>query len=381
VNPLLKPPDTPERQLLKIVLEGHQQAGQWPVFQYVESLLYRFGGADATTVLAELPRVQYGVGRGSYGWVTCEDLGVTPRDDTTVALTVAGQYVVGNEAVVHSYLRLLAIMVEKESEFEPSPTEVRRATLSSSELRVALDRSARAGLVADELIERAPGLIRGEPATWGCAVPFDGTDVWTATLHRSLRHYAGIDVYQPEQYLERVFTQLHSPGPPAPLFVSSLGLPEAIDYLNAIWRVHAGTPLFEVGRVEAAAKLALDCAAVEEFESRLSSLCLVMDRLRLPGEDGYMKLVHLREYLNTHLPAASFERCEAAISDLQCLYGIRAWRQHSTSSDDWRRSAKQLGVELPTADWSVAWSTIRSGTIQGLATLREESEFLIESDG
>ena len=73
MNPLLKPPDTPERQLLKIVLEGHQQAGQWPVFQYVESLLYRFGGADATTVLAELPRVQYGVGRGSYGWVTCED--------------------------------------------------------------------------------------------------------------------------------------------------------------------------------------------------------------------------------------------------------------------------------------------------------------------
>jgi hypothetical protein len=66
--------------------------------------------------------------------------------------------------------------------------------------------------------------------------------------------------------------------------------------LNVVWRLHAGEPLFRIGRAEAAGKLVLEAATAEEFESRLSALCGIRGSVNLPEGSG-KKLIDLESYL------------------------------------------------------------------------------------
>lgn len=154
--------------------------------------------------------------------------------------------------------------------------------------------------------------------------------------------------------------------------VSSLALAEAIDYLNAIWRLHAGQPLFRIARAEAAAKLTQPCATADEFDARLSALCGILDQLQLPGANGGNKLTDLAGYLAEHLPSSSRPRAAAAVRDLQSLFGLRAWRQHPGTDRRGAIAIERLGVALPTTDWGTAWEMLRSRVVGALAALREE---------
>ena len=119
------------------------------------------------------------------------------------------------------------------------------------------------------------------------------------------------DAYQKKTLLE-VLTPV-VPEPP-PLYPSPLSLPEAIDYLNAIWRLHAGKALIRIGRAEAAAKLVLDCANADEFESRLSAVCSILDAVDVPDRRD-RKLLNLSEYLQTKLTEESAARALEAVDD------------------------------------------------------------------
>jgi len=155
-------------------------------------------------------------------------------------------------------------------------------------------------------------------------------------------------------------------------------LPEAIDYLNAVWRLHAGSPLIRIGRAEAAAKLVLDCASAEEFESRVSSLCSILDSLDVPESEGH-KLLDLATYLDAHLPEESSARAREAIDDLRALLDIRVWRQHTGTDERAARGMRRLGISLPVYDWGEAWQRVQARSVAALSALREELERLDSS--
>ena len=130
-------------------------------------------------------------------------------------------------------------------------------------------------------------LLQHEPATWRCRVhSSEGPGTWSLELSPFLHDYA--DIRTGDEYVERLVQRLLPASPAAaPMCPSALGLPEAIDYLNALWRLHAGRPLFTVSRIESAAKLALPCSTSDEFDSRLTSFCAVLDNLNIPGAAGH----------------------------------------------------------------------------------------------
>lgn len=128
---------------------------------------------------------------------------------------------------------------------------------------------------------------------------------------------------------------LPEPGP-NPLYSSSLSLPEAIDYLNAVWRVHTGKRLLRIARAEAAAKLAFGCSNADELEARLSAFCGILGDLQLPDSDGNRKLSDLKDYLANELPAEAVGHAEAAVDDLRAYFDIRTWRQHPGTKPEMR---------------------------------------------
>ena len=154
MHPLLAEPTDEQTHLLDVIYKGRELAGwpnfrgadtggvqrvgglgRWPIFQYVEAILYQEHKLDARTTLAECPLIA-GEG-GSYGWTWSARAGapVTIAPDDELALTVAGMARVpraSNEVVV--FLDALAIMIERERSFAPSPTEVQTVGLSLNEL-------------------------------------------------------------------------------------------------------------------------------------------------------------------------------------------------------------------------------------------------------
>jgi hypothetical protein len=169
----------------------------------------------------------------------------------------------------------------------------------------------------------------------------------------------------------------HVPAP-EPLHPSSLSLPEAIDYLNAVWRTHAGRPLLRIARAEAAAKLALDCATADELEGRLSAFCGILSDLQLPDGESNKSLTDLRRYLGENLPAEALARAELAVDVLRAFFDIRAWRQHpgGRAEAQGRRGMERLEVELPTSDWQGAWRHLQGRAVAALSALREEADAL-----
>jgi hypothetical protein len=195
-------------------------------------------------------------------------------------------------------------------------------------------------------------------------------------LSRFLRSYGGITTA--EAYLERVIAVYAPPvAASEPLHPSALSLPEAIDYLNAVWRAHhSGSPLIRLGRVEVAAKLALARSTAEEFESRLSALTSVLDGMNVPNATYGGKLFELKSYLSSTLPDEAAARADAAVDDLRALFDLRVWRQHEGTDTRARRGMQRLGVTLPPADWGEAWAHVQSAVVMALSTLREEIEIL-----
>ncbi len=372
VHPFLGEPTVEQKYLLDLIYRGRGLASsaherRWPVFQYVEQELYRQHELDVMQVLATCPTIGGPASGGSYGWTWCS----TRQADDEIRLTVAGMgHVPDADHEVKLFIDALAVVVKTQRSFKPSPTEVKTVAISVAEIRDCLPpvwRLDTAGLAG---IRDA---FKHEPATWHCnAQPVDD---WVLTLSPFLRQYAGLDTWG--AYLERVIEVLSPPiARPEPLYPSPLSLPEAIDYLNAVWRLHAERPLLRIGRAEAAAKLVLDCATVDEFESRLSALCSILDALDVPASDGH-KLTDLDAYLRGKLGEDSADRAAEAIGDLRALFDLRVWRQHSGTERRAAAGMGRLGIVLPVLDWAEAWQKVQACTVAALAALREEIETLL----
>ena len=330
-------------------------------------------GLDAGSLLHECPNI-YCPAR--YGWLRFQWRGgaASPEPADRVALTVAGMVLLPSLAdEVEVFLHVLGLLVRRVRSIVPLANQVQDIKVSAGEVRRELSEwileEAELDSIYDTLIHEPPGwpvLSQRE----------DELGKWTISRSSLLRRWC--DIHTARDYLDRVFQIFAPPVPePPPMHASALALPEAIDYLNAVWRLHASDPLLELKRAEGAAKLSLPCSTSDEFESRLSALCGILGQLKLPGRESPAALGDLRDYLRPLMGAEeSYGRADAAISELQAMFGLRAWRQHPGAEARGPRAMKTLGIQLPADDWGDAWEHLRTRAIAALNTLREEVDGL-----
>ena len=358
--------------MLELIYEGRRLANsatqrRWPIFQYVEQELQVRYELDLMHMLETCPAIGGQVSGGNYGWAWSN----TRQPGDEIGLTVAGMaHVARAEDEVQVFLGALSVLVEAQRSFKPSPTELMQVKVGVVHLGEAIAHSGYSFSPAG--LSSLANTLRHEPATWNCQAS-ETDDDWTLTVSPFVRRYSGLDSV--EAYLGRVIERLTPPAAPAEaLYPSPLSLPEAIDYLNAVWRLHADHALMRIGRAEAAAKLGLDAATVDEFESRLSGLCAILDGLTLPG--GGHKLTDLDAYLRDKLAEESAGRATEALGDLRALFGLRVWRQHEGTERRASEAMTRLGISLPVYDWGTAWRHVRARAVAALSALREEIETL-----
>jgi hypothetical protein len=378
MNPLLVEPSEGQTKLVEAVAVGYSLASRWPVFQYVEAMLFNDHKLEARDVLLTCPRVGISGGVGHYGWFRLSNPTlIAPQPGDTVALTIAGCNLAAQlRDRVKLFLLALGYLVEQQRQFVPSPVSPVEIVVTSEELRQAMfHRVQPPRNLTPAWLEILADQFEHEPSTWTSQLQRQENSVWSMHLSPQLRRYEGVpDI---ADYLERLFEQISPPiTAPLPPIPSGLALPEAIDYLNAIWRLHRSDhdePLFRIGRAEAAAKLAMECSDPDDFFAGLSALTSIIDHVALPDGRG-SKLVDLRDYLFDRLEEESRGRVEAAIDDLRAMFDLRVWREHEGTHDRMRRGARRLGVSLPAPDWGVAWAIIQARCVAALHALREELE-------
>lgn len=380
MNPLLAELAADQSRLLEVIFDGYRESDgtAWPVFQYVDRRL-RDDNLDARSVALTCPTIHFG-GLGHYGWLLSVDTNQLQsiQPEHRLGLTVAGlTRLPSGQAEVQRFLAALDVLVARERSFTPSAREVQHVEVRSAEL---LPDFRGGQSLRESVLARLPELLKYEPATWHCQHhPGENPSDWTLTLGSQLRWYEGIQ--GGEGYVGRLVQVLQPPQPqPLELYASSLSLPEAIDYLNAVWRLGPGNkqPLITIGRAEAAAKLALGCATADEFDSRLSGFCGMLAQVEVPETDGASggALNNLKAYLEPRVAPDSMARVSEAIDDLRAFAALRAWRQHPGADLRGADATARLGLTLPPADWGEAWRYLQARAVAALSALREEIEGL-----
>jgi hypothetical protein len=270
-----------------------------------------------------------------------------------------------------AFVETLGVLVERERGFAPHPSEVQTAEVWSGEIRQRLEQRWVIG--DDDNLTALVAVLGGEPSTWHCQVARTEDGPWSARLSPFLRTYA--DVTSPVEYVDRLVETIELPPQlPLPLHPSSLSLPEAIDYLNAVWRANVGNgkALIRISRAEAAAKLALECATADEFESRLSAFAGILGQLRVPPAKEDRKLVDLRDFLGRILKDDVATRAQAGVDVLRDIVALRVWRQHPGTDAVGSKAAQRLGIAFPSESWGATWDQIRELAVSALSAIREE---------
>jgi hypothetical protein len=368
MNPLLVTPTDAQRRFLEVIWQTYSSRDDWPIYQYVDGTLDA-EGIDAQSVLLSCPTLQSHLGPGRYGWTWHVGNPGVPGDDVKIGLTVIGMHwVAAAAAEVYRFITALGHLVSAARSFTPSPSAVQIVKVGSDQLRPMM--FPMTGLDFRHLGE----ILRHEPPTWDCVSQRDDPDDWTATPRSRIRSYRGVE--DVPEYADRVESEISPPRPePIAARLSSLAIPEALDYLNAIWRLHAKESLFRISRAEAAARLTFECATAEEFDSQLSALSMILDSLRLPGAPVSGKLNDLKSYLAGQLPAIAANAVNAAIDDLRNVPDIRATRLHSGPTRG-ITAMRRLGGDLLSGDWEGQWRTIQVRVVAALNTLRNEVDQL-----
>jgi hypothetical protein len=361
VRTLLREPAEDELQLLTAIAEPFLEEGVWPIFDHVESELDKVE-LDAESLTESLPSWsrRYGLvwpGPGSLR---------RPEDDIT--LTVAGLAVAGRSdpralEVVESYLAALRFFAERFRHAPSGPRTVRRVEVEAGQLPESPVRLLQLNSLFDH-----------EPVGWrqGSSIPQSNDPwEWSVGVGREIRRYG--DVGPVEDYLGRLAEWLMPPPvDPPPLHPSSMSLPEAIDFLDTVWRLAFGSHLFDLPGAAKTAELSLPCASRDELGSRLSAVANVLTRLSPdraePSERG---LATLEKFLASQLPDGSRSRVGEAIATLRRINDLRVDSEHFGSRDV-RRASEALGLSFPLSAPDQAWEQIRLVATHAFNAIREE---------
>ena len=173
--------------------------------------------------------------------------------------------------------------------------------------------------------------------------------------------------------------------------VSPLALTEALDTLDALWRLAFGRKkrLLAVSTASGTAALALNCTSRAEFESRLSALADIIDRLAvepsllpsgLTDEDIPGSLAKLEHALLHQMPA---EHHPAVLDALRTIRRVRQTRnalQHGiTEGGGVTAKLRELGIHDAPPNWGNAWDAVRVHTASALNILRNELRKWVDS--
>lgn len=360
------PLDDASLRLLRLIYHGSGGGtGDWPVWQWVAGQAAQHG-LDAEAVLRGLPEWQL-----SYRPVRGIARGVGPQPEDRLALTVHGLAQVNDAVLLPAFLAALAEASEARAGHVTTPQEVRPIVLGGPDLLPTV--RTLTGYRGDE--HGLHALLAGEPATWfGHTEPAPGRS-WSWDLTRvGLQHFG--DVQTAEQYLERLefLVGWPLPAPPAAPPLPPLALPEALDHLDAHWRLRTGNRLLVARRLEVAATLALPVTSAAELQTAYSALADVLGGLEPGGPPAERpgSLNQLEQRLVSVVDADDLPVARSAVSTLRQLVQLRVGLQHSGSQAFRQSQGARRALSLPPVpdDSEAEWEVARQACVAALRDLR-----------
>lgn len=353
-NPLREPLGPEQAHLLNVMYGHFASSGRWPVWQYVDLTLDSRWSLDAADVLASLPSV----GERSpmsldYGLTWRTDPHLQPRPEALVAVTVAGlSHIREAEPLLAAFLTMIRYLVEQQRRLVPSPDQVVTATVTRAAIEGQIATAINEGLCpypGDDALRKLRQLLMHEPYFNTIEPPDARAEDWTVHVPAVLRSYR--DVASIGDYIDLVADQAAPPGPPpVPPSFSALDVAYAIDYLDAVWKNQTGCHLFVDLNAASVARLTLECADQEDFNSWMSALADVLGRVVAPGNSAPPQraaLEAVRKFLASELEAEAAARISPAIETLIQLRHVRVGAQHSDARHKAVAAFNAVGLPFP----------------------------------
>jgi hypothetical protein len=380
----LREPLSPEQHhLLQAIFEPFDQTGSWPIWQYVDLTLDGRFGLDARDVLASLPVARDpNPARWSsrYELTWRMDSHMEPQPDSRIALTVAGlRYMPQAESLLGAFLTAVQYLVERQRDLVPSPDTVVEATVTSEEIAKQILTASIAGTSAppvDATMLKVRQVLGHEPFLWSAiSQPDPAKPDWTLQVPAVLRGYR--DVTTIDDYLDRLLELVAPAGTEAPVAWSpgALDIPNAVGYLDAVWKNRTGSRLFVNLDPASIARLTQGCSSEDEFNSLMTALADVLGRVVRPGQAAppqQTALETVRDYLASALDGDAADRVTGALDRLIRLRRIRVSAQHSDARHRAVTAFQEIGLPFPPHSWEHAWAHIAVQARSALDVIREE---------
>ncbi|MCG8914898.1 hypothetical protein L6E12_03725 [Actinokineospora sp. PR83] len=393
---LLEPPTDEHRRLLRLIADVYRKYDyRPPAWEYIQHEFDKIG-VDALSVLNSLPFVGSNRPYGKYStilsnqnpmiastWSNQENIGPIVAFD----LTIAGRWHSG-DAEQHrraeEFIVVLKDLVKLRLSFDIPPGGLANTRMTWQEMHQKMPH------IPVDVVEKFQQIAKTEPVFRRAFLgTYEGSDGWSLELQRGLALYAGIESV--EAYIARVIELLTPESVVTePITPSALGLHEALDYLNVVWRLNFDKNLLQPISNERTARLAFDVHTRDEFSSQLSSLSELIKLMIVPGNSSAYKtpLERIIPFVSSkrQLDPAALDRMKTAIETLRAVQSVRnSLGQHTGTEHRGVTSLSALSLSYPITDYHGAWNTIRLRTIEALAVLREEisdsTEFQTDETG
>jgi hypothetical protein len=356
---------TEEQQLaLDLVAGIYLQHRRWPAWVWLDEQLER-RGLNGAAVFTSFPR-EFSVGYSPIG----PRREPAPSPDNQIWLTIAGlkQANIARDLVSATLMLIDALGTGRQAihldPFNGVPPSLTRDIVFTNPLLAA--RVTLFGAMPIEILGR-------EPATWHCRFSPATEDWESVELSPAVRRFAGVQ--SSDDYMERLALMLSHSEVSDPQSGSPFPLPDAIDYLDAVWHRRFQTPLVQAPGVARSAKLAGAASNSDEAATCLSALAELLKGLRLtgtPGDGGGHSLDRLEPFLDSNLPEESRERVHDAIATLNAARKIRAGSQHVSAQSQALEAFALLKIGFPVYDWPRAWQQVQAAVAHAFDVIREE---------
>jgi hypothetical protein len=164
--------------------------------------------------------------------------------------------------------------------------------------------------------------------------------------------------------------------------VSPLTLAEAIDFLDASWRLAFGKDrrLQRLPTLRAVAELATPVTDRAEFDAKLTAIADLFKSWTIPDDllpegrrdiDRDHTLVRLEAAVGGLISSEDGRsRLADAVATLRDVNNVRRITQHSGAARDLPSTLARLGIPYP-PEWPEAWTTIQIRLVQSLAQIRD----------
>ena len=177
------------------------------------------------------------------------------------------------------------------------------------------------------------------------------------------------------------------PAPPSISAPSPLSLPEALDFLDAVWRLARRGPLVQPSTFVDAAGLIADCSSPEEFESRLSDIADALDQIKvgasnLPeGKEQTKGALNRLQEAVTAMEGADLGVINNAVTVLQKVVRLRVTHQHSNAASERPGILRDLGIPDSGISLSDTLTRVRIRATNALLALRSEIRRAVDAGG